>query len=242
MDGSEIKVMFGSREVGRIFESSNPLTLCFKYSQEWSLSGFPLSPSMPLNGMFSDEVATFFFQNTLPEGKALTILSKHARLPESSVLGLCLYMRNDLVGAIRLENKNFPQQPRSFRAVTFEELAERLDSIRRYPITVWDGRPRLSLAGCQEKLNVLKFDNHFGLADGPDFCSDRILKFEAGSIPNLLLNEFLSLRLAREAGFVVNDARLISIPRHRVLEIIRFDRTVECVNGNVVVRRRHVID
>ena len=26
MDGSEIKVMFGSREVGRIFESSNPLT------------------------------------------------------------------------------------------------------------------------------------------------------------------------------------------------------------------------
>ena len=151
-------------------------------------------------------------------------------------------MRNDLVGAIRLENKNFPQQPRSFRAVTFEELAERLDSIRRYPITVWDGRPRLSLAGCQEKLNVLKFDNHFGLADGPDFCSDRILKFEAGSIPNLLLNEFLSLRLAREAGFVVNDARLISIPRHRVLEIIRFDRTVECVNGNVVVRRRHVID
>lgn len=104
MDGSEIKVMFGSREVGRIFESSNPLTLCFKYSQEWSLSGFPLSPSMPLNGMFSDEVATFFFQNTLPEGKALTILSKHARLPESSVLGLCLYMRNDLVGAIRLEN------------------------------------------------------------------------------------------------------------------------------------------
>ena len=48
MDGSEIKVMFGSREVGRIFESSNPLTLCFKYSQEWSLSGFPLSPSMPL--------------------------------------------------------------------------------------------------------------------------------------------------------------------------------------------------
>ena len=60
MDGSEIKVMFGSREVGRIFESSNPLTLCFKYSPEWSLSGFPLSPSMPLNGMFSDEVATFF--------------------------------------------------------------------------------------------------------------------------------------------------------------------------------------
>lgn len=49
------------------------------------------------------------------------------------------------------------------------------------------------------------------------FFSDRILKFEAGSIPNLLLNEFLSLRLAREAGFVVNDARLISIPRHRVL-------------------------
>ena len=94
----------------------------------------------------------------------------------------------------------------------------------------------------QEKLNVLKLDNHFGLADGPDFFSDRILKFEAGSIPNLLLNEFLSLRLAREAGFVVNDARLISIPRHRVLEIIRFDRTVECVNGNVVVRRRHVID
>lgn len=66
MDGSEIKVMFGSREVGRIFESSNPLTLCFKYSQEWSLSGFPLSPG-PCHLMvcLANEVATFFFQNIL---------------------------------------------------------------------------------------------------------------------------------------------------------------------------------
>lgn len=136
----------------------------------------------------------------------------------------------------------FPMPPRTFREVSRKELEQRLDAMRTVPIHLWDGRPRLSVAGLQAKINLLKLGDKLGLADGPGLCSDRILKFEDGSIPCLLLNEFLTLSLARSAGFTVPEAALIKVGKHRALEVIRFDRLVEGDPDDIQVRRRHVID
>lgn len=102
MAGSEIRVMLGSRLIGWLRRSTSALSVNFRYSQEWRLTGFPLSPALPLDGTFTDETATAFFQNMLPEGRALESLTRFARLPESAVMGLCLCLRNDLPRAIRL--------------------------------------------------------------------------------------------------------------------------------------------
>ncbi len=95
-------------------------------------------------------------------------------------MGLCLCLRNDLPGAIRLEADSVPLPPRAFREVSRVELAQRLDAMRTVPIHLWGGRPRLSVAGLQAKINLLKLGAKLGLADGPGLCSDRILKFEDG--------------------------------------------------------------
>lgn len=242
MAGSEIRVMLGSRLVGWLRRSTSALAVNFRYSQEWRLTGFPLSPALPLDGTFNDESATAFFQNMLPEGRALESLTRFARLSESAVMGLCLCLRNDLPGAIRLEDDSVPMPPRTYREVSRKELSQRLDAMMTVPIHLLDGRPRLSVAGLQAKINLLKLGDKLGLADGPDLCSDRILKFEDGSIPCLLLNEYLTLSLARSAGFSVPEAALIKVGKHRVLEVIRFDRLVEGDPDDVQVRRRHVID
>ncbi len=52
----------------------------------------------------------------------------------------------------------------------------------------------------------------------------------------------MTLSLARAAGFSVPEAALIKVGKHRVLEVIRFDRLVEEAPDDIQVRRRHVID
>ena len=242
MAGSEIRVMLGDRCVGHLKAGPTPISLSLVYSPEWRATGFPLSPSLPLDGQYGVDVTTAFFQNALPEGSALDSLTTFAKLPESAVLELCLFIRNDLPGAIRLDNAELPSPSRKFREITPSEFIQRLDLLKSNPISIWDGKPRLSVAGVQSKLNLLRINDSYGFADGRNFCSDRILKFEDGRIPNLLLNEYLTLSLARKAGLNVTDANFITIGHHRSLEIIRFDRKVINENNSINVLRRHVID
>ena len=111
------------------------------------------------------------------------------------------------------------------------------------PIDVWDGKPRLSVAGMQPKLNLLELNGHLGLCDGDRLASDRILKFSSAARPLLLLNECMTMRLAAAAGWPTAKAGMRQVGVHQALEIMRFDRqAVAGTDGNMVVKRRHVID
>lgn len=243
MAGFDARVLLGDRLVGFLHCDPNRLGLSFRYCEEWRAAGFPLSPALPLDGRFSDIDSTAFFENTLPEGWIRTRLSKLTRIDESSVAPLCLYLRSDLPGALRLEYDQLPDRAEEdFREVTLEEIEARLDALPLNPIEIWDGRFRVFAAGAQPKLTMLKLDGKYGFATGGGLASDRILKFETSCPAHLLLNEHLTLSLARLSGFDAADARLIALGRHRALEVIRFDRRVDQTENGVRVRRRHVID
>ena len=103
--------------------------------------------------------------------------------------------------------------------------------------------PRLSVAGMQPKLNLLELNGHLGLCDGDRLASDRILKFSSAARPLLLLNECMTMRLAAAAGWPTAKAGMRQVGVHQALEIMRFDRqAVAGTDGNMVVKRRHVID
>lgn len=243
MAGFDARVLLGDRLVGFLHCDPNRLGLSFRYCEEWRAAGFPLSPVLPLDGRFSDIDSTAFFENTLPEGCIRTRLSKLTRIDESSVAPLCLYLRSDLPGALRLEYDQLPDRAEEeFREVTLEEIEARLDALPLNPIEIWDGRFRVFAAGAQPKLTMLKLDGKYGFATGGGLASDRILKFETSCPAHLLLNEHLTLSLARLSGFDAADARLIALGRHRALEVIRFDRRVDQTENGVRVRRRYVID
>jgi serine/threonine-protein kinase HipA len=101
---------------------------------------------------------------------------------------------------------------------------------------MWDGKPRLSLAGVQEKLGITLRDGVYGLGDGR-IASTHILKFGSRE-QNLVLNEYFCMKLAEAAGIPVARVELRQFGE-RVLLVERFDRAW-AAKDHVV--RRHIID
>ncbi|MGU7784644.1 HipA domain-containing protein [Burkholderia sp. PU8-34] len=105
---------------------------------------------------------------------------------------------------------------------------------------------RLSIAGYQDKLQVLVEGERISLVDGA-LSSTHILKPEAHNsrTPFMVANEHFCMRLATKMGLSVAPVTIRRIPEP-ILLIERFDRAVtpdagnpECIRS---VRRRHVID
>ena len=242
MAGFEVEIKLGDRLVGYLHHSSNELVSDFRYSDEWRIAGFPLSPALPLDGSFSCEAVLAFFENLLPEGEAFEWLQKKMRLPKCAVFELGLAMPDDRAGAVRIVHDALTSPPTEFREIPQHELIARIKSMQETPIAVWDNRMRIAIAGAQPKITVLKIRDKIGFSASKDLCSDRILKFEDGRHRHLILNEYLTLSLARKAGFPVVEANLLNLAGHRALEVIRFDRMVVETPEGVRVKRRHVID
>lgn len=117
----------------------------------------------------------------------------------------------------------------------------RLDQPELWPLEVWDGRPRLSVAGVQAKLNLLRLEGALGFGEG-ELCSTHLLKFEHH--PHLVINEFVTMRLATLLGMPVAQVELHRVGQgdksHRGLLVERFDRRLD--EDGARVRRRHMID
>ncbi|MFT5757750.1 MAG: serine/threonine-protein kinase HipA [Alteromonadaceae bacterium] len=84
-------------------------------------------------------------------------------------------------------------------------------------------------------------DDHrrIGFGDG-SLCSTYILKFEKKSCPNLVLNEYLCMKLSKAAGLPTAEVEFTRIGQHPVLMVKRFDRMY--IRESERVMRRHVID
>ena len=111
---------------------------------------------------------------------------------------------------------------------------------KRYvPFTVWDGKVRLSIAGFQDKLEVLVEGEDWYLVEGPDLASTHILKPDPVDprLAGLTSNEFFCMRLAAATGLDTAPVELHHLPEP-VLSVARFDRD----RDGTAVRRRHVID
>lgn len=96
----------------------------------------------------------------------------------------------------------------NFRLITDEELEERLNNRDLYSLMVWDGKPRLSVAGAQDKINVvLNKEGQLGFGEGR-LCSTHILKFEKQKLSYLVLNEYLSMQLATRCSLNVANVQM----------------------------------
>ena len=246
MSGTDLtcRVMIGNQLVGLIETDRERATIT--YDDDWKILGFPLSPALPLEGGAESGAVFAFVENMLPEGDALEQLVLLKQIPRRDVLRLAMALsaRNDLPGAVRLvDGRSWASAVKdAFRPITEAEILERLKAPEVYPLTVWDGAPRLSVAGVQTKLNVLKIGEVYGLAEGENLASDRLLKFEKPSVKHLVLNEYLTMTLAVGLGHAVAEVHLLRFGDFRALEVLRFDRKVTKDQGQLCVKRRHVID
>ena len=253
----ELEVFLGERRVGILAQAPSG-EFSFTYDATWAADPerFALSPYLPLPGeadparlpRTSPEhsvVVRDFFQNLLPEGKNLDAAAAVAKVSKGSLVGLLASLGAECMGALRILPTGVEAPATSLRAVTREELSQRIRERPALPFSVWDGKVRLSIPGYQDKVALFVREEEWFLAEGT-LASTHILKPEPveESVAGLTSNEFFCMRLAAACGLEVAAVQLRHLP-DPVLVVERFDRRIVAGNGNTggeTVDRLHVMD
>ena len=211
------------------------------YEPDWVKEGFAISPHLPLNGEFGHRAVRNFLQNLLPEGKGLEEITSNNTISRNNTFGLIKIIGADTSGALSFTSQSNEETETSFREVTKEELIDKLARFKNAgeSITYWDGRTRLSVAGVQDKLNLLEIDGKLGFGEG-QLCSNKIFKFETGKAPFIAVNELFTMLLAKHSGIDVPEVTVRKYGEVSAFVIDRFDRKL--ITEQHRVMRRHVID
>ncbi|PIF04188.1 MAG: phosphatidylinositol kinase [Arcobacter sp.] len=233
---NKLTISYDKQTVGFLSFNSDDETFSFEYSKTWIDEGFELSPILKFNTNIPSKSIKNFLENLLPEGKGQEILSNFHNISKNNIFALIELIGKETTGALTF-SLNDEEIKTSFRELPKKELAQRIKDRKNTPIEIWDKKPRLSLAGVQDKLPILIIDDKFGFGEGK-LASTHILKFEKED-ENILLNKFLSLNLASKAGLEIPKIKLIKIEDEEVLLIQRFDRELKV---NKEVKRKHIID
>jgi serine/threonine-protein kinase HipA len=235
----QLAVYFDRKRLGSLSIDGKNDNYSLAYDPEWlAESGFAISPHLPPGESKSGSVKRFL-ANLLPEGKWLEELAVDRRISKNNIFGLLAAIGVETTGALtfRQDGAGNEEIPTSFRPVSREELQDRLAKRQQLSIANWDGTPRLSVAGVQDKLPVLlRPDGEMGFGEG-GLASTHILKFGTKPEMHLVVNEFICMALARRTKLPVAPVALARFGEP-VLIVERFDR--RWFAGQVA--RLHVID
>jgi serine/threonine-protein kinase HipA len=257
--------------VGQLGFESQQDVYSFKYDEAWQArdAAFPLSPHIPLSGE-QPKLGTVhrFLANLLPEGRALEVASVMHQMSKDNTFGLMHILGKEPVGAlsftapaqnaaageeggVNAEAEYTADQqegaPSVRRIVLNDELSDRIRRRDEIPFPVWDRKLRLSVAGFQDKLQVLVEGESISLVDGGPISSTHILKPESLNPASafMVANEHYCMTLAARIGLPTAAVEIRRIPEP-ILLIERFDRQAELdpADGVTALRvgRTHVID
>lgn len=237
-DKQVLNVYLGEIQIANIALVEDQLR--WHYNENWQKTGYAISPHLPLHEDISPLNVQRFLRNLLPEGNPLEVLVNSFHLSKSNTFGLIRALGLDIPGSLVMlpSNQAMPKQA-NFRLITHKELEERLNHHDPYNLIIWDGKPRLSVAGVQDKINVVfNQEGQLGFGEG-SLCSTHILKFEKQKLSYLVLNEYFSMQLAKHCALSVANVQVQRFGQHPALLIERFDRKLITANR---VQRRHLID
>ncbi|MHB1530397.1 MAG: HipA domain-containing protein [Acidiferrobacteraceae bacterium] len=226
-EADALNVWHEQRLVGQLWRT--PVgTIGFCYDPEWIAGrGFAVSRSLPLVAReFLPEggIAHHFFANLLPEGSVREHITRDLKLPNTD-FDLLRAIGGECAGALSvLPLDRRPPLERRYRPLTEHDLAD-LAARRGQIYAAWpaDERPRLSLAGAQDKCPVLLREDQYFLSQR-EAPSSHILKFEWADYRHLPVYETFTTQLAGAIGLPVVDITLRSIGQTRYAQITRYDR------------------
>ncbi len=215
----------------------------FRYDPDWTeRGGFPLSRTLPLTTEdFSPEeaVAHRFFANLLPEGGVRQHIVRDLKIPDTD-FDLLRAIGGECAGALSvLPTERAPSGEGSYHPLSDDEL-ENLVARRGHIYSAYppEERPRLSLAGAQDKCPVLVRQDKFFLPQR-EAPSTHILKFELADYRHVPAYETFTTILAKHSGLPVVAIQLLEINKQSCVLIERYDREWDQQGG---VRRLHQED
>ena len=199
----------------------------FRYDPQWiTRGGFAISHTLPLsNDDFTHEesVAHRFFANLLPEGGVREQIVRDLKISNTD-FNLLRAIGGECAGALSIVSVEQEPSPQyDYHPITDQELANLV--ARRGQVYTWPAneRPRLSLAGAQDKCPILVRDGHY-LLPRQESPSSHILKFELADYRHLPAYETFTTQLAKSAGLPVVNIQLQSIGQTHYALIERYDR------------------
>jgi serine/threonine-protein kinase HipA len=223
------------QRVGTLTYDDDTALFAFAYDPEWvgQKGAFSVSPALPFerpSDLTAERHSTRvrrFFENLLPEGRALDDAAAANGVSKAHLYALLRVLGSESAGLLSLLPEGMPSSDAgAHREITFQELSERIRDRASHPFNVWDGRVRMSIAGHQDKLAVYMENDRLFLADGR-FSSTHILKPEPldPRMAGLVANEHFCLAFAAKLGLPAAPAQVLRVPEP-VLVVERFDRRV----------------
>ncbi len=209
------------------------------YADDWIRSplGRPVSLSMPLRppeAPYKGDVVKNYFENLLPDNKAIRTRIAQRFQTKSDAFSLLQEIGRDCVGALQiLPSGRTPEPTNSIKAVplTEAEIATHLAELGK-------GGPfgfghdvffRLSLAGNQEKTAFLWHQDRWCRPEGST-PTTHIFKLPMGTVPGgidlstSVENEFVCMQLLQAYGMPTAKVALLRFEKQQVLVVERFDR------------------
>jgi serine/threonine-protein kinase HipA len=242
----ELEISVNDRLLGHLRENNGLWEL--QYATEWTSAAdaFDLAPALPRDQRVHSDGASlrpvqWYFDNLLPEEALRSALAKEARVPAEDAFGLLAYFGAESAGSLVLSDcENAAAQERGLKPLPLPELSRRIANLPQS--SLGENAPKkMSLAGAQHKLPIV-LDGDRLFEPLPRTPSTHILKpnhLLGDHYPASVMNEYFTMRLARESGLVVPNTRRIYVPQP-VYIVERFDR----IRGNSPddTHRLHIID
>ena len=198
-----------------------------------------LSQSLPVREEPFDAIATrTFFEGLLPEGIRRQEIATELRISPNDSYRLLEEIGRDCAGAVVILPSGSPQEQGDGSVDWLDEadLERMVDELPRRPLGVarGEGKMRLSLAGVQRKLTLIRSGlGAFGrpVAGAP---STHLIKPQYDSeYRDLVHNEMFCMRVAACAGLPVAETEMETIAGRPCLISRRFDRSSD---GSTTVR------
>jgi len=185
----------------------------------------PLTPDRYPNG-----VTSAFLDGLLPEGESRAVIADDFGLPPNDVFGLLAALGRDCAGALVVLPEGDSPPPtyttRGAEPLSEADLSALVANLHSTPLGV-DRNVRLSLAGVQEKLLLVRLPDGGWARPVGGLPSTHILKPEIEGFENTVENEAFCMRIAKHLGLPVAEVDTIVADGSSVLSVERFDRRVD---------------
>lgn len=229
MKRAELNVWRGDRHVGVVWRGDDGRSIGFEYDARWQATGHAISHSLPLSQKVwapEDRRAHHWFGNLLPEEQAREALIKRLGIPDDD-FSLLEAIGGDCAGAlVILPTEQIPQRTADRHLLPLDKLGQWAAFRERYAVMMGEDpavRPRLSLAGAQDKIPVVWRDETLYLPSGAE-PSSHILKFAVDGRELVILSELYLNTLAKLAGLNCPPTWIRYAGRHPYLMVERYDR------------------
>lgn len=226
-DHEALYVWFEDFPVGQLWRTPAG-SIGFRYSPDWvRYSDYPISQSLPITTEeYSADynIAHRFFANLLPEGGAREQIVRDLKIVNTD-FDLLRAIGGECAGGFYiLPEEREPSDEQNYRRLRESELSRMITRPGHvFAALPQEQRPRLSLAGAQNKFPVLFRNGQYYLPEC-EVLTSHILKFEVADYRHLPAYETFTTLLAQQIGLPVINIELESTGKHFYSRTERYDR------------------